>query len=185
MSVTRHRFATQNYHLPMKIIKRTSEFTHPNMRVGEVFIGYEKLTPSTEQQADTTKTRISTSRDLHKYLTEQVYNPYEIEHRDKFYAVVLDRHNKINGFMEVGAGGISGTVADIRIIMQFALLSNACSIILSHNHPSGNLKPSPQDIDLTKQMAGACKIMEISLLDHIIISAESYFSFADEGLQLN
>jgi DNA repair protein RadC len=86
------------------------------------------------------------------------------------------------GYCQISAGGLNGTVADVRIIMQTALKSNACSIILSHNHPSGNLVPSEADKDLTKKIREAGKFLDIPALDHLIITSESYFSFADEGL---
>jgi DNA repair protein RadC len=86
------------------------------------------------------------------------------------------------GYCQISSGGLSGTVADVRIIMQAALKSNACSIILSHNHPSGNLIPSEADKDLTKKIREAGKFLDIPALDHLIITSETYFSFADEGL---
>jgi DNA repair protein RadC len=82
----------------------------------------------------------------------------------------------------VSIGGLSGTVADVRTIFQAALVANACSIILAHNHPSGNGTPSQADIQLTERMKGAGLIMEIPLLDHIILLSEGYFSMADQGM---
>jgi len=79
-------------------------------------------------------------------------------------------------------GGITGTVADIRLLFSVALNSLATSVIMSHNHPSGNLNPSQQDKDLTRKVQDAGKLMDIQLLDHVIITRESYYSFADEGL---
>ena len=82
----------------------------------------------------------------------------------------------------VGRGGVSSTVVDSKVIFSFALESLASGIILSHNHPSGNLKPSNSDIRLTKKLVDAGKIMEVPILDHIIVGDNDYFSFADEGL---
>lgn len=80
-------------------------------------------------------------------------------------------------------GGITGTVIDVRIILQYALKSNACSIIVSHNHPSGNLEPSNADIQITKKIKEAAKLMDISLLDHLIITTgDKYYSMADKGM---
>ena len=105
-----------------------------------------------------------------------------LDYREYFYILCLNRNNKILGYCQISSGGLSGTVADVRIIMQTALKSNACSIILSHNHPSGNLIPSEADKDLTKKIREAGKFLDIPALDHLIITSESYFSFADEGL---
>ena len=105
-----------------------------------------------------------------------------LDYREYFYILCLNRNNKVLGYCQISSGGLSGTVADVRIIMQTALKSNACSIILSHNHPSGNLVPSEADKDLTKKIREAGKFLDIPALDHLILTSESYFSFADEGL---
>jgi DNA repair protein RadC len=105
-----------------------------------------------------------------------------LDYREYFYILCLNRNNKVLGYCQISAGGLNGTIADVRIIMQTALKSNACSIILSHNHPSGNLVPSEADKDLTKKIREAGKFLDIPALDHLIITSESYFSFADEGL---
>lgn len=84
---------------------------------------------------------------------------------------------------KISSGGITGTVVDIRIVLRYALISKATSMVLCHNHPSGNLKPSQADIDLTKKVKQAGDIMDIQLVDHVIIGSESnYYSFADEGI---
>jgi len=105
-----------------------------------------------------------------------------LDYREYFYILCLNRNNKVLGYCQISSGGLSGTVADVRVIMQTALKSNACSIILSHNHPSGNLVPSEADKDLTKKIREAGKFLDIPALDHLILTSESYFSFADEGL---
>ena len=105
-----------------------------------------------------------------------------LEHREYFYMLCLNRNNKVLGYCQISAGGVSGTMADVKIIMQTALKSNACSIILSHNHPSGNLVPSQADKDITNKIREAGRVLDIPVLDHLIITSESYFSFADEGL---
>jgi DNA repair protein RadC len=124
------------------------------------------------------KKSIKTSRDLAAYLRENLkdYN-YEV-----FAVVFLNNANKINSFQIVSNGGLTGTIADPRIILRKALEAGATSIILSHNHPSGNLKPSRADEDLTKKIKQAASYLDIAVLDHIIVSDEGYFSFADEGL---
>ena len=97
-------------------------------------------------------------------------------------AVFLNRANRINHFEIVSQGGITGTVADPRIILKKALEEGAVSIILCHNHPSGNLKPSQADQELTLKIKEAARYFDIKLLDHIIVSDEGYLSFADEGI---
>lgn len=105
-----------------------------------------------------------------------------LDYREYFYILCLNRNNKVLGYCQISSGGLSGTIADVRIIMQTALKSNACSIILSHNHPSGNLVPSEADKDLTQKIREAGKFLDIPVLDHLILTSETYFSFADEGL---
>lgn len=105
----------------------------------------------------------------------------KLQHVEEMYMMLLNRANKVLGYSKISTGGISGTVVDLKIVFQTALKSNASSIILSHNHPSGNLKPSEADIRITKNVREAGKIMDIVLLDHLIITEEGYYSFADEG----
>ena len=101
---------------------------------------------------------------------------------EEFWVMLLNRANKVIETKLVGRGGVSSTVVDSKVIFSFALESLASGIILSHNHPSGNLKPSNSDIRLTKKLVDAGKIMEVPILDHIIVGDNDYFSFADEGL---
>lgn len=101
---------------------------------------------------------------------------------EEFWVIVLNRANHIIRKTQVSKGGISGTVADPKIIFKQALEVSGSSIILIHNHPSGNLKPSQADINLTKKMKSAGDFLEIPVLDHIIVSDNTYFSFADDGL---
>ena len=94
--------------------------------------------------------------------------------------MLLNRANKILGIFTVSTGGVAGTVADPKVTFATALKGNASSIILAYNHPSGNLKPSEADRQLTNKLSQAGKLLDISVLDHLIITAEEYFSFADE-----
>ena len=112
---------------------------------------------------------------------KKVY-PVEIDYREAFMCLYLNRANNTISFTVVGLGGISGTVADPKVIFQHALLCNASSVILIHNHPSGNLKPSQSDITLTEKIKKAGSFLDIPILDHVIITEDSYFSFADEGI---
>jgi DNA repair protein RadC len=101
---------------------------------------------------------------------------------EEFKVVYLNGSNKVIGIYEMSKGGITGTVADPRLILAVALKSLTVGMILAHNHPSGSLKPSQADLDLTNKINQACKFHDIRLLDHIILSSEGYCSFANEGL---
>ncbi len=124
------------------------------------------------------KTVIRTSADLARYL-KPVLQDYSYE---VFAVVFLNRANKIIDFQVISKGGLTGTVADPRIILKKAIEAEACALVLSHNHPSGNLKPSRADEELTAKIKQAASFLDIRVADHIIVSEEGYFSFADEGL---
>ena len=96
--------------------------------------------------------------------------------------MLLNRYNKVIGIFTASSGGIAGTVADPKLIFACALTGAASGIILAHNHPSGSLQASQADIDLTKKLRDGGKLLDIQILDHIIMTSESYYSFADEGL---
>ncbi len=101
---------------------------------------------------------------------------------EEFWILLLNRNNIYIEKMMISSGGLAGTVIDVRIILRKALENGACSIILCHNHPSGNLIPSEADKEITKKIKEAGKHMDIPVLDHLIIGNDSYFSFTDEGL---
>ncbi len=101
---------------------------------------------------------------------------------EEFWVLYLNRSNLILDKVKISQGGIAGTVTDIRLIMKQAVDRLAVSIVLCHNHPSGNLKPSEADMRITKKLKESGDILDISVLDHVIVSDSSYFSFADEGL---
>ena len=123
------------------------------------------------------KSTIGCSNDIAIYLQGK----FRDLRREVFAVLFLNRSNKINHFEVVSEGGITGTVADPRIILRKALEHDAVSIILCHNHPSGSLKPSRADEQLTSKIKEAAAIFDIKLLDHIIVSESGYYSFADEG----
>jgi DNA repair protein RadC len=124
--------------------------------------------------------KISGSRDAYNVLLAN-WDDSKIEFIEQFKAMLLNRANKVLGIFEVSSGSSTGTVADPKLIFAAALKANACGIILAHNHPSGNLNPSQADIDLTRKMKEGGKLLEIQLLDHLIMTLEGYYSFADEG----
>ena len=101
---------------------------------------------------------------------------------EEFWVLMLDRANQVIRKINISEGGMAGTVADPKKIFKMALDFNASSIILAHNHPSNNLKPSQNDIDLTKKLRGAGKLLDVEVIDHLIIGNDSYYSFADESM---
>ena len=125
---------------------------------------------------------IKSSADVYYHLLK--FFPVEtISLQEQFVVGYVNRANRLMGVYEMSKGGITGTVADPKLILGVALKSAATGIILAHNHPSGNLQPSTQDKDITKKIQEACKLLDITLLDHLVVVPEdAYFSFADEGL---
>ena len=124
------------------------------------------------------KKAVSSSKEIAEFLQSKIKD----YRREVFAVVFLNRANKINHFEIISEGGITGTVADPRIILKKALEEDAVSIVLCHNHPSGSLKPSKADESLTLKIKEAAKYFDISVIDHIIVSDQGYYSFADEGL---
>jgi DNA repair protein RadC len=106
----------------------------------------------------------------------------DIDIRERIKVMYLNNANKIIGFYELGSGGYTATVADMKLLFVVAFLCGASNFIVAHNHPSGNLKPSTSDIELTKKIKKAGRVLDINLLDHLILTKDSYYSFADEGL---
>jgi len=124
------------------------------------------------------KNKITNSKDVFEFFHPKLCTlPYE-----EFWVLYLNRSNKIIDHLKISQGGISGTVADSRIILKKAIEKLATSIVLVHNHPSGNNQPSKSDINLTQKLITAGKTLDINVLDHIIIADSVYFSFADEGM---
>lgn len=113
---------------------------------------------------------------------EQIYPFFQDKEHEEFYVLNLSRANQIKSIELISKGGVSGTIADGKIIFKKALEQTASAIILCHNHPSGNLKPSQSDIDLTTRMKEFGKMIDMQVLDHLIVTNEGFFSFADEGL---
>ncbi len=115
-------------------------------------------------------------------LLRSLWSEDKIEFVEQFKLLLLNKANLVLGLIEISSGGVAGTVADPKLILVAAIKANVSGIILAHNHPSGNLKPSNADIHLTQKVAKAAELLDVKLMDHIIISKESYCSFADEGL---
>ena len=125
----------------------------------------------------TQRKKITASRDVFEIFQPMLCDiPYE-----EFWVVFLNKSNKVIDKIKISQGGISATVIDVRLILKYAIERLASSIVLCHNHPSGNLQPSEADKKITRQLKDASKLMDISVLDHIIVTETNYYSFLDEG----
>jgi DNA repair protein RadC len=142
------------------------------MEVAEIKVSYSNT--------NLEKVKVTNSQNIFDLVIKH-WNQDIIEFQEEVKIVLLNRANIVLGIYEMSKGGISGTVVDIRIILGVALKCNASSIIMVHNHPSGKLVPSDADKTITKGLKEACKVMDIGLLDHLIITREGYYSFSDEG----
>ncbi|PKP32431.1 MAG: hypothetical protein CVT99_05280 [Bacteroidetes bacterium HGW-Bacteroidetes-16] len=123
------------------------------------------------------KQKITSSQDAYNLLYADLSDKYH----EEFWILLLDRANKVIRKVNISEGGLTGTVADPKKIFQLALEQHASGIILAHNHPSNNLQPSPNDMDLTKKIVSGGKSLDINILDHLIIGNDKFYSFADEG----
>ena len=122
------------------------------------------------------------AKEIHKLLINRVFDADTIGYKESFKLLLLNQANKVIGYTTISDGGLTATVVDVRVVMQTALVTNATSIILAHNHPSGNIRPSIHDDSLTKRIKSACELMDIRLLDHIIVTPfDSFYSYCDEG----
>ncbi len=131
-----------------------------------------------KESAKTEREKILSSKNGYEMMQEHLLDlPHE-----EFWIILLNRANEVIRKIQISSGGVSATVADPKIIFKAAIENLASSIVLVHNHPSGNLKPSQQDIDLTKKLKESGKMLEIPILDHLIFTDHAYFSFADEGI---
>ena len=114
-------------------------------------------------------------------ILRSTYSDEDIEYRESFKVLLMNHNYKVMGWTTISDGGITETAADVRMILQAALLSNATCIMLCHNHPSGSLIPSRDDDRLTEKIRQACEIMRIHLVDHLILTATSYYSYRENG----
>ena len=131
-----------------------------------------------KETAATAKTKITCSTDIYNFIRPQLQDlPHE-----EFWVILLNRANVVMKKLPVSTGGVAGTVADPKIIFKQAIEHLASAIVLVHNHPSGNLKPSSADTTLTKKMKEAGSFLDLPILDHLIFADTGYYSFADEGV---
>ena len=149
--------------------------TKQNLKVAEVKLTYKTTVKASDRP------QINSSFDVHRVL--QINWNFEIiEFIEEFKIILLNRANRVLGIVPISVGGTSGTVADPKVIFVSALKCNAASIILVHNHPSGNLKPSQADIELTRKLIRGGQFLDLPIIEPRIWTKDEYFSFADEGL---
>ena len=143
-------------------------------KIAEIQISYSNMIPITNRK------KIKSSTDAYNLLI-QIWNKNLLELLEEFKIILLNNANDVIGIYPMSKGGTAGTVVDSKLIFAVALKCNASGIILAHNHPSGNIKPSLQDIEITKKIKEGGKLLDVKLLDHLIIAKTNYYSFADEG----
>lgn len=125
--------------------------------------------------------RVKDSGEIYHWLVSEIYDKAEVEVTESFYAVFLDKHNGIKGYIKVSSGGVNNVLVDPKIIFCAALKCLASGIIVSHNHPTENTTPSDPDRKLTKMLAEGAKLLDMALIDHIIFTPRRYYSFRDHG----
>ena len=133
----------------------------------------------TKVKSDFQRVLITSSEDGANFI-RQFYSD-DIGIFESSFILLLDRSNHTIGYAKISQGGIVGTVVDVRLIAKYAIASLASSVLLAHNHPSGNLKPSESDEKITQQVLEGLKLLEVKLLDHVILTETNYYSFADNG----
>lgn len=139
-----------------------------------------KFKPSSQKQGLKVSVKLTSSQAAYETL-KTMYDSDTLEYYESSIVVFLNQANKAIGWVKLSQGGITGTVMDVRMIFGIALKCAATGLIISHNHPSGNLTPSNTDIRLTEQIKKAGEFLQITLLDHIIVTQDGYYSFADNG----
>ncbi|MEQ8909428.1 MAG: JAB domain-containing protein [Vicingaceae bacterium] len=159
----------------MKSLSQNIQFKKSFHILHEIEISYKSKTKLSD------RVKLTSSQNVYQCLMD-IWNPDTIELHERFYVIYLDRANHVLGCIQHSIGGIAGTVADVRLILATALKARATSLILAHNHPSGRLIPSQADRKLTEKVKDGAALLDLSLLDHLIVTSEGYYSFADEGL---
>lgn len=142
------------------------------MKISEINVSYSS--------SKSKKTKIKNSKQSYEVLLA-CWNKFTLELQEEFKVLLLNRNNLVLGIYSLSKGGVSSTIVDAKLLFSVALKCNASSIVISHNHPSGNVNPSEADIALTKKIRKAGKYLDIVLLDHIILTKDDYFSFSDNG----
>ncbi|WP_256006848.1 JAB domain-containing protein [Pedobacter deserti] len=148
---------------------------NPMFQVSEIQVSYQPNFKASERP------KIGSSKDAFDVLIS-CWDKDQINLLEQCFMLVLNRANRVIGIREVSSGGYSGTVVDPKLIFGIALKCVGSSIIIGHNHPSENLRPSTSDLDITKKLTAAGRMLDLPVLDHLIVTAEGYYSFSDEGL---
>lgn len=143
--------------------------------ISEISLNYKRKIKASDRP------KVSCSKHAEKLFREN-WNNLTINLFEEFKILLLDRNNSCMGIVLISKGGVSGTVVDAKLVFVAALKTRACGIILGHNHPSGNLKPSHSDISLTNRLVKGTQYLDLKILDHLILSDTDYTSFADENL---
>ncbi len=146
---------------------------HRENIVSEISIKYKRGQPLVGELSNSTKTAD---------FLRKVFDADLIEYREEFIMIILDRGNEVLGYHKVATGGRASVLVDAKMIFTSTLLAGGHHIIVAHNHPSGRTNPSKEDIAITNKLYEGGKLLDIAVLDHIIITTDSYYSFADEGL---
>ena len=145
-----------------------------DFKVAEIALSYKNNIPYNE------RAKVSGSMDAFNILHD-THDDGTIDYTESFRVLYLNQSNQVLGCNTISKGGLTNTSVDVRTILQGALLTNAVAIILGHNHPSGNTRPSRDDEMVTQQIVKAAQMLDIRVLDHIIYTRENYYSFTDEG----
>jgi len=143
------------------------------MEIAEVSVSYSNNNME--------KLKINNSKDSYNILIA-CWNQHIIELQEEFKVLLLNRNNQVIGIYPLSRGGVAGTIVDPKLVFSVALKCNASNIIIAHNHPSGNLTPSEADKRITKKLKKAGEYLDITVLDHIIMIKEDFYSFSDNGL---
>jgi DNA repair protein RadC len=161
-------------------MKTSKQITYPEGKsllthIAEIQVSYHPHFRAAERP------KISRSKDVYSVLIDNWDND-TIELKEHFKVLLLNRANRVLGIYEVSSGGMAGTVVDPKLIFGIALKAGASYLVLSHNHPSGKLKPSTEDLNITKKLEAAGKLLDLLVIDHLIVTSTGYLSFQDEGL---
>ena len=145
-----------------------------NFRVAEVGLTYRNRVPKKNRK------QILDSYTAYKVLKDN-FSDETIDYKETFKVLYLNQNCQVLGCSTISEGGITQTLADVRLVLQSALLTNAVAMILAHNHPSGSKRPSRQDDELTLKVVDAARLLDIKVADHIILTSEDFYSYNDEG----
>lgn len=152
-----------------------AQHVNPLFQVSEISVSYQPMFKASERPV------VTKSREAYKVLISN-WDVQKIHFQEQFYVLMLNMSGRVIGISLVSIGGKAATVADPKVIFSIALKAQATSIILAHNHPSESLKPSQADLNLTRRMVEAGKLLDLPVIDHLIITSEGFYSFGDEGM---